>query len=93
MLIPSLAAHKKNAEAIMNYYYDPVVAAEVAAYVQYISPVDGAKEAMAEIDPSLVDNQWIFPSEETLANSYVFMSLTPEEDEEYQRMFQTAIGN
>jgi len=93
MLIPSLAAHKKNAEAIMNYYYDPVIAAEVAAYVQYISPVDGAKEAMAEIDPSLVDNQWIFPSEETLSNSYVFMSLTPEEDEEYQRMFQTAIGN
>lgn len=93
MLIPSLAAHKKNAETIMNYYYDPVVAAEVAAYVQYISPVEGAKEAMAEIDPSLVDNQWIFPSEETLANSYVFMSLTPEEDEEYQRMFQTAIGN
>ena len=93
MLIPSLAAHKKNAETIMNYYYDPVVAAEVAAYVQYISPVEGAKEAMAEIDPSLVDNQWIFPSEETLANSYVFMSLTPEEDEEFQRMFQTAIGN
>lgn len=93
MLIPSLAAHKKNAETIMNYYYDPVVAAEVAAYVQYISPVEGAKEAMAEIDPSLVDNQWIFPSDETLANSYVFMSLTPEEDEEFQRMFQTAIGN
>lgn len=93
MLVPALAQHKKNAELAMNYYYDPVVAATVAAYVQYITPVKGAKEAMAEIDPSLVDNQWIFPSEETLANSYVFMTLTPEQNEKYEREFQTAIGN
>ena len=93
MLVPALAQHKKNAELAMNYYYDPVVAATVAAYVQYISPVKGAQEAMAEIDPSLVDNQWIFPSDETLANSYVFMTLTPEQNEKYEREFQTAIGN
>ncbi|MFZ8978019.1 MAG: polyamine ABC transporter substrate-binding protein [Candidatus Nanopelagicales bacterium] len=92
MLIPSVAQHKKNAEAVMNYYYDPVVAAEVAAYVQYISPVAGAKDAMADIDPSLVDNQWIFPDAATLGNSYVFMTLTPEQDEAYQREFQKAIG-
>jgi spermidine/putrescine transport system substrate-binding protein len=92
MLIPSVATHKKNAEAVMNYYYDPEVAAEVAAYVQYISPVQGAKEAMAQIDPDLVDNQWVFPDQATLDNSYVFMTLTPEQDEAYQREFQKAIG-
>ena len=93
MLIPALAAHKKNAELIMNYYYDPKVAAEVAAYVQYISPVAGAKEAMAAIDPALVDNQWIFPDAATLDNSFVFMTLTSEQDVAYQRAFQKAIGN
>ena len=93
MLVPALAQHKKNAELLMNYYYDPAVAAEVAAYVQYISPVKGAKEAMQEIDPALVDNQWIFPSDETLANSFVFMTLTPEQNEAYERAFQKAIGN
>ena len=93
MLIPALAAHKKNAEQLINFYYDPEIAAMVAAYVQYISPVQGAKEAMANIDPALVDNQWIFPSTETLANSYVFMALTFEQDEAYQRAFQKAIGN
>ncbi len=93
MLIPALAAHKKNAELIMNYYYDPKVAAEVAAYVQYISPVAGAKEAMAAIDPALVDNQWIFPDTATLDNSFVFMTLTSEQDVAYQRAFQKAIGN
>jgi spermidine/putrescine transport system substrate-binding protein len=93
MMIPALASHKKNAEAIMNYYYDPAVAAEVAAYVQYVSPVKGAKEAMAEIDPALVENPWIFPNDAILGNSYVFMSLTPEQDATYQRAFQKAIGN
>ncbi|MFM8774164.1 MAG: spermidine/putrescine ABC transporter substrate-binding protein [Actinomycetota bacterium] len=92
MLIPSVATHKKNAEAVMNYYYDPKVAAEVAAYVQYVSPVNGAKEAMAAIDPALADNQWIFPNETTLGNSYVFMTLTPDQDVAYQREFQKAIG-
>ena len=92
MLIPAVAQRKKNAETLMNYYYDPVVAAEVAAYVQYISPVAGAKEAMADIDPALVDNQWIFPDQAKLDNSYVFMTLTPEQDVAYQREFQKAIG-
>ena len=93
MLIPALAANKKNGELIMNFYYDPKVAAEVAAYVQYISPVAGAKEAMAAIDPALVDNQWIFPDAATLDNSFVFMTLTSEQDVAYQRAFQKAIGN
>jgi spermidine/putrescine transport system substrate-binding protein len=93
MLIPAMAKHKKNAEAVMNYYYDPEVAALVAEYVQYITPVNGAREAMAKIDPELVDNPWIFPSQAVLDNSYVFMSLTPEQNEEYQRAFQRAIGN
>ncbi|MGI9197708.1 MAG: ABC transporter substrate-binding protein [Candidatus Nanopelagicales bacterium] len=92
MLIPAVATHKKNAETVMNYYYDPKVAAEVAAYVQYVSPVKGAKEAMADIDPALVDSQWIFPSDATLSNSYVFMTLTADQDVSYQRQFQKAIG-
>ena len=92
MMIPALAAHKRNAELLMNYYYDPQIAAQVAAYVQYISPVEGAQEAMKSIDPALADNQWIFPDAETLAQSYVFMTLTEEKDVEYQRAFQKAIG-
>ena len=93
MLIPPLASHKTNAEKVMNYYYDPEVAAKVAAYVNYICPVQGAQEAMAAIDPTLAESPWIFPTTEILDQSYVFMELSVEEDGEYQRMFQTAIGN
>lgn len=93
MLIPALASHKKNAEKLMNYYYDPEVAALVAQYVNYICPVQGAQEAMAALDPALAESPWIFPNQEILDQSYVFMELTIEEDAEYQRLFQTAIGN
>ena len=93
MLIPALAAHKTNAEQVMNYYYDPKVAAEVAAYVQYICPVAGAQEAITGIDPALAENPWIFPTSALLDNSYVFMPLNAEQEIQYQRDFQKAIGN
>ncbi len=55
MLIPINAQHKANAEAWMNYYYDPAVAAELAAWVNYICPVEGAQEELAKTDPKLAD--------------------------------------
>ena len=93
MLIPALAAHKKNAESIMNYYYDPTVAAQVAAYVNYICPVEGAQAAMEKLDPALATNEFIFPTEATLDRTFVFMELTAEQNEQYERSFQSAIGN
>ena len=93
LMIPVGARHQKNAETLMNFYYDPVVAAEVAAYVNYISPVVGAREAMEQFDPSLVENQLIFPSDETLARAHVFRALTAEEETRYSDAFQTVIGN
>lgn len=93
MLVPAMAAHKQNAELVMNHYYDPKVAAEVAAYVQYICPVAGAQEAITAIDPALAENPWIFPTAAMLDNAYVFMSLSPEQEIQYQRDFQKAIGN
>jgi spermidine/putrescine transport system substrate-binding protein len=92
-LVPIGSPRKANAEQLINHYYDPEIAARVAAYVNYITPVDGAREAMQEVDPSLVDNQLIFPNEETLATVSVFRSLTPEEETRYQADFQRVIGN
>ncbi|MGH3342236.1 MAG: polyamine ABC transporter substrate-binding protein [Carbonactinosporaceae bacterium] len=92
MLIPNKARHKTNAEKLMNFYYRPEIAAEVAAYVNYICPVRGAQQAMKKFDPSLVDNQLIFPSEPTLDNAYAFKSLNEDEEKRYNDMFQKVIG-
>jgi spermidine/putrescine transport system substrate-binding protein len=92
LLIPIGSPHKKNAEALINYYYDPAVAAEVAAWVNYISPVQGAREAMTKIDPTLVDNPLIFPDDAYLAKTHVFRTLTPQEEQKYSADFQRVIG-
>ena len=48
----------------------PVVAAQVTATVQYICPVKGAREEMAKIDKTLVDNPLIFPDAEFLRTTH-----------------------
>src|SRR6058998_1454082 len=75
LMIPNKASHKANAEKLINYYYDPMVAAKVAAYVNYICPVEGAKQAMEQVDKSYVDNQLIFPDQSTLAKTHIFKNL------------------
>ncbi|MGH8824722.1 MAG: polyamine ABC transporter substrate-binding protein [Jiangellaceae bacterium] len=87
MMIPNLAVHKTNAERLMNHYYDPAVAAQVAAWVNYICPVEGAQEAMAEVDEELVDNPLIFPDEATLANSFDFKPTDQETQQRYEDAF------
>lgn len=93
LMVPMGATHKKNAEALIDYYYDPAVAAEVAAYVNYICPVDGAREEMEKLDPELAEDPLIFPTDEYLENVQIIRSLTPEEDTRYNQAFQQAIGN
>ncbi|HEX2177172.1 MAG TPA: spermidine/putrescine ABC transporter substrate-binding protein [Nocardioidaceae bacterium] len=92
MLVPNQATHKTNAETLMNYYYQPAVAAELAAWVNYICPVQGAQEEMRKIDPSLADNNLIFPDEQMLSNTYDFMALSQSKEQEYQRQFASVIG-
>ena len=93
LLVPIGATHKTNAEKLMDYYYDPVNAATVAAYVNYVCPVEGAREAMEAIDPELVENPLIFPSDDFLANAHVVRTLSADEETDYSDRFQTAIGN
>ena len=93
MLVPIGSPHKKNAETLMNYYYDPKVAAEVAAYVNYICPVQGAQEEMAKLDPALAKNTFIFPDAALLAQAKKFRTLTPQQETKYTSAFQTVLGN
>jgi len=92
LMVPVGSPHLGNAEDLMNYYYDPAVAAQVAAWVNYITPVEGAREEMEKIDPDLAENPYIFPDEEILSKVSVFRTLTPDEEERYNGEFLTVIG-
>ncbi len=92
MMVPNLATHQDNAEAWIDYYYEPEVAAKLAAWVNYICPVEGAREAMEKVDPSLVDNALIFPDEKDLADTFDFMPLDDRQSQQYERDWANVTG-
>lgn len=93
MIIPAGAENKAGAEKLMNYFFDPVVAARVAAYVQYISPVNGAAEELMKTDPALAENPLIFPPDELLKRAYSAMPFTSEQAAKYNEIWAKLIGN
>jgi len=93
MLIPKGAAHKYTAELMIDFVYDPQIAAQIAAWVNYVTPVKGAKEALAADDPELAESQLIFPSDETLANVKIFKSLAEDEESVFNDKFSETTGN
>lgn len=86
-VIPALAQHKKNAELLIDYYYQPAVMAEVEAWVNYIPPVVGTKEELTKIDPELASNELIVPSDQVLTGAHVFRGLTPEEEQQFSSAY------
>jgi spermidine/putrescine transport system substrate-binding protein len=90
-VVPIGSTRKGNVEKLIDYYYQPEVAAEVAAWVNYITPVAGAQEAMMAIDPELAENQLIFPNEETLAQVKLFRTLTGAEEQTFGAEFQSVL--
>ncbi len=92
LLIPVGALHQANAEKWINFFYRPDIAAQVAAWVNFITPVDGAKDELKKIDPDLASNELIFPSEEFLAQGQIFKALDAEEEARYQDAFNAVRG-
>ncbi|MBC9935687.1 MULTISPECIES: PotD/PotF family extracellular solute-binding protein [unclassified Leucobacter] len=80
-------------QELIEYYYEPEVAAEVAAYVQYVTPVKGAQDAMAQLAPELAENPLIFPDEEMSARIFDVRSLSSDEDNRYTQAYQKVLGN
>jgi spermidine/putrescine transport system substrate-binding protein len=93
MLIPKGAAHKYTAELMIDFVYDPQIAAQIAAWVNYVTPVKGAKEALAAEDPELAENPLIFPPPEVLSNVKIFKSLTEDEESVFNDKFSQTTGN
>lgn len=93
MLIPNMAQHTKNATELMNFYYDPAIAAQLTAYVQYICPVKGAQAEMEKIDKTLVNNPLIFPDAAFLSQTHLFMGLDEATETSYAAKFNKVKGS
>jgi spermidine/putrescine transport system substrate-binding protein len=96
LMVPITSTHRRNAQMVMDYYYDPAVAAEVAAWVNYVCPVEGAQAEMEKIDPDLAESPWIFPTVDFISDNNIqqFRALDPEEETEYADLWSTKVmGN
>jgi spermidine/putrescine transport system substrate-binding protein len=93
MMIPKNASHPYNAHLWMNFYYQPEIAAMVEDYVNYVCPVNGAKDVLLKQDPAVAKNPLIFPTQDVLDNSFVFKALTPEDELQFNQAFQALQGS
>ena len=72
------------------------MAAQVAAWVNYVCPVEGAQAEMEKIDPELAESPWIFPTTDFIADNNVqqFRVLDADEDILYADLWSTKVmGN
>jgi spermidine/putrescine transport system substrate-binding protein len=93
LLIPAGAENKLWAEKVVDYFYEPNIAAEVAQYVGYVSPVVGAQEAAKQLDPELAQNRWVFPSQEQFDLVKFFIIMDATKDALYRAEWQKILGN
>jgi spermidine/putrescine transport system substrate-binding protein len=91
MLIPK-KGNVYTASVYMNYVYDPKVAAEIEAYVNYICPVKGADVELKKSDPDVAKNPLIFPTEDMLASVKQFDPVAVN-NEKYKTKFAQLTGS
>ncbi len=89
MMMPAEAEHPYAAETMMNYLYEPEVAAKLAVFVNYFSPVNGVREILADEDPEIGENELIFPPQDIQARLHTIPAVTAAD----KRAAQEAMAN
>ncbi|MET7681603.1 spermidine/putrescine ABC transporter substrate-binding protein [Streptomyces sp. NPDC005423] len=96
LMIPDLAAHKANAEELVDYYYEPEVAAALAAWVNYVCPVPAAQSVLADSrdkeTAALAENPLIFPDATMRGRLAIARDITAMERVEFARRWNRIVG-
>ncbi|MCX5367645.1 spermidine/putrescine ABC transporter substrate-binding protein [Streptomyces sp. NBC_00015] len=96
LMIPNLARHKANAEKLIDYYYRPEVAAELAAWVNYVCPVPAAQAVLADSDDeetaALAENPLIFPDADMRKHLAIARDITSTERLEFAKRWNAIAG-
>ncbi|WP_329023782.1 ABC transporter substrate-binding protein [Streptomyces sp. NBC_00690] len=96
LMIPNLAHHKRNAEALIDHYYQPEVAAELASWVNYVCPVPAARDVLAsakdEETAALAEDPLIFPDDEMRRRLAIARDITSAERVRLAQRWNTIAG-
>jgi spermidine/putrescine transport system substrate-binding protein len=100
MLIPKGAANPLDALMLMDYLYQPAVAAELDEFIQFVTPVpavqdlfrERAKTAGGEDKKALndmIDSPLMFPTEADYAKLRTYTTLTTQQEQVFNPIFQS----
>ncbi|MGW3284543.1 polyamine ABC transporter substrate-binding protein [Streptomyces sp. NPDC001002] len=96
LMIPDLARHKTNAERLIDYYYEPRVAAELAAWVNYVCPVPAAQDVLASSKDkdtaALAENPLIFPDATMRKHLAIARDITSKERVGFAKEWNRIVG-
>jgi spermidine/putrescine transport system substrate-binding protein len=92
MVIPIGAPNPTAAEAWIDYVYEPEAQADIAEYVNYVTPVEGVKEILAKREPELAKNQLIFPAESFTKKCTIQPTPTGEEEQKITAAFEAVLN-
>ncbi|WAZ24443.1 spermidine/putrescine ABC transporter substrate-binding protein [Streptomyces cinnabarinus] len=96
LMIPNLARHKTSAERLIDYYYEPEVAADLAAWVNYVCPVPAAQDVLAsakdEETAALAEDPLIFPDSAMRERLSIARDITSEERVDLGKRWNEIVG-
>jgi spermidine/putrescine transport system substrate-binding protein len=92
MMLPAKVQHPYAAETMINFVYEPDIAAKIALYVNYIPPVDGVKELVHKKDPKLANNPLVFPSDAIRAKLHPYPSLSDADERKMKEAMAQVTG-
>lgn len=96
MVIPKGSTNEANAAKFMNYVYDPVHAAKIAAFVQYVSPVMGVQEELRKMGgeaAALAESPLLFPDDAMKARLSSWGVLSEADEATLNQKFSKLAGN
>ncbi|GLY72591.1 polyamine ABC transporter substrate-binding protein [Actinoallomurus iriomotensis] len=99
MMIPKTADNPVDALMMMDFFYRPEIAANLAEFINYVTPVPAAKDVIAadaakatgskkKTLESVASSPLVFPTDADYARLRHYRSLTPAEEKDYTAVFQ-----
>jgi len=85
--IPNGAEHPLDAIMLMDWFYQPEIAAQLTSWIQNVSPVPEAQQILRDQGDPVADDPLVFPTEDMYAKMHAYRTLTPDEQETWDDTF------
>jgi spermidine/putrescine transport system substrate-binding protein len=95
MCITQNAEHPIDAHMMMDFVYQPEIAAQMTAWINYISPVPEAQQLLLQADDGytrkVARSPLVFPTPEMESRFHSYKTLNPEEEQVWNELFDEVI--